>query len=141
MHFLRQIPTLKTLLIGISFLLTFPFPTQAEVEYYFERMWPTLPQPWYFSRPRDIAVNKNGFVYVADTYNHRIQKFTSEGEFMPKWGCLGFWEGEFKYPVSIAVDEDGFVYVVDNDNAASRSLPLRVSLWLSGEKLAMIRVT
>ena len=85
MQFLRQISSLKAFLIGISFLLTFPFPTQAEEEYQFERMWPTLQQPWYFNRPFGIAVDKDGYIYVADTYNHRIQKFTSEGQFVSTW--------------------------------------------------------
>jgi DNA-binding beta-propeller fold protein YncE len=38
-----------------------------------------------FKNPQDIAVDSEGNVYVADTGNHRIQKFTSEGEFLMAW--------------------------------------------------------
>jgi len=31
--------------------------------------------PWYFNRPEGIAVDGSGNIYVADTSNHRIQKF------------------------------------------------------------------
>jgi len=40
----------------------------------FERMRPTLEQPWYFSCPYDLASDGDA-VYVADMYNRRIQKF------------------------------------------------------------------
>ena len=32
-----------------------------------------------FDRPRGIAVDSSGDIYVADTENHRIQKFDSNG--------------------------------------------------------------
>ena len=35
--------------------------------------------------PGGVAVNKEGNVYVTDG-NHRIQKFTSDGTFIIKWG-------------------------------------------------------
>jgi DNA-binding beta-propeller fold protein YncE len=36
-----------------------------------------------------IVVDAAGDIYVADTLNHRIQKFTSEGIFLFNWGSLG----------------------------------------------------
>lgn len=45
--------------------------------YDFDRMWPVLEQPWYFNQPRGIAIDSSGNVHVADTDNHRIQKFIS----------------------------------------------------------------
>ncbi len=32
-----------------------------------------------FNNPAGIAVNSSGFVYIADTNNHRIQRFTTAG--------------------------------------------------------------
>jgi len=44
-----------------------------------------------FYRPRGIAVDSATHeVYVADTWNNRIQKFDSNGTFILKWGEPGF---------------------------------------------------
>jgi DNA-binding beta-propeller fold protein YncE len=61
-------------------------------------------------------VDASGSVYVADTGNHRIQKFDSSGTFVIKWGTYGSGNGQFNKPVGIAVDASGYVYVADNDN-------------------------
>jgi sugar lactone lactonase YvrE len=53
-------------------------------------------------------------VYVADTDNHRIEKFTAEGRFLKAWGQLGVRPGEFSYPDGISVAPNGDVYVADN---------------------------
>ena len=37
-------------------------------------------------RPQGIGTDSGGNVYVADTYNNRIQKFTSEGVFVEWYG-------------------------------------------------------
>ena len=39
-----------------------------------------------------------GNVYVADTYNHRIKKFDSNGNFITKWGRKGTGDGQFDRP-------------------------------------------
>ena len=58
----------------------------------------------------------DGSVYVADMDNHRMQKFTSEGVFVGKWGTQGTGDGEFDEPRGVAVASDGSVYVADSDN-------------------------
>jgi len=73
-----------SLLLVLLLLLTAPSRALADEEYQFERMWPTLQQPWYFSDPYGVAVDNNGFIYLADTYNNRIQKFTVDGQFVGK---------------------------------------------------------
>ncbi|HEV2122766.1 MAG TPA: hypothetical protein VGW38_08335, partial [Chloroflexota bacterium] len=65
-----------------------------------------------FKEPMGVAVDNQGNVYVADTWNHRIQKFDSSGKFVTKWsGQGGFWG-----PRGIAVDGQGNVYVTDTGN-------------------------
>jgi hypothetical protein len=97
-------------------LLCVPTISLSEEIYKFERMWPTLQQPWYFSDPYAVVADKDGNIYVADTYNHRIQKFTSNGQFVTKWGSYGSGDGQFYAPHGIAVDGNGDVYVVDTYN-------------------------
>jgi hypothetical protein len=61
-------------------------------------------------------VASGGSVYVADNINDRIQKFTSEGLFVIKWGTEGTGDGEFNSPNGVAVASDGSVYVADTGN-------------------------
>jgi len=58
----------------------------------------------------------DGSVYVADWRNSRIQKFTSEGVFVTKWGTYGPGDGQFYYPYGIAAAAKGSVYVSDSGN-------------------------
>jgi sugar lactone lactonase YvrE len=84
--------------------------------YRFERLWPALSQPWYFSEPRGIGRDPAGFVYVLDSHQHTVSKFSSDGSFITKWGARGSGDGEFELPQGIAVDAEGFVYVTDTSN-------------------------
>jgi DNA-binding beta-propeller fold protein YncE len=74
--------------------------------------------PGTFYEPWSIALGRDGSVFVADTWNHRIQKFTPEGEFITQWGIFG--QGEtgdaFWGPRDIIVAENGHVYVTDTGN-------------------------
>jgi DNA-binding beta-propeller fold protein YncE/predicted membrane-bound mannosyltransferase len=71
-----------------------------------------------FNEPWGIAVGPDGSVYVTDTWNHRIEKFTPEGRFIKAWGFFG--QGEtpeaFYGPRGLAVDAEGRVYVADTGN-------------------------
>ena len=107
-------------LTGIFFILlyiiSFPFIAFSEEIYEFERMWPVLEQPWYFNTPLGIVLDNNGNVYVADRGNNRIQKFTSTGQFITKWGSSGDRDDQFLGPGGIAIDNNSNVYVADSFN-------------------------
>jgi tripartite motif-containing protein 71 len=63
---------------------------------------------------RGVAVDGSENVYVVDSGNNRIQKFTSQGIYLNQWGD---WSGgRFDTPGDIAVDRSGNVYVVDFKN-------------------------
>ena len=75
-----------------------------------------------FGRPRDLAIDSHGNIWVADTNNHRIQKFDSSGGFLTKWGSTGFGNGQFRSPYGVAVDKEGDVYVADSANSCIRRI-------------------
>jgi predicted membrane-bound mannosyltransferase/DNA-binding beta-propeller fold protein YncE len=71
-----------------------------------------------FYEPWSIAIGTDGSVFVADTWNHRIQKFTADGEFLMQWGNFGQGESAAAFwgPRDIAIDSKGWVYVSDTGN-------------------------
>jgi glucose/arabinose dehydrogenase/streptogramin lyase len=69
-----------------------------------------------FNAPEGIAVDRKGNVYVVDTGNNRIQKFSGNGTFLGKFGSFGANDASFDAPEGIAVDQQGNVYVVDTGN-------------------------
>jgi len=68
------------------------------------------------SFPTGIAVDKDNFVYIVDSYNHRIIKLNSKGNFELSWGKKGVLVSQFYYPTDIAIDSDEYVYISDTKN-------------------------
>ncbi len=69
--------------------------------------------PGQFKSPRGLAIDSKGFIYVADYFNARVQKFAQDGTFIAAFGSRGEGEGEFKEPNSVVIDEAGNAYVTD----------------------------
>ena len=55
-------------------------------------------------------------VYVADSWNHRIQILNPDLTFSSSFGSRGSDNGQFQYPFDVAFDSTGNVYVADHDN-------------------------
>jgi len=70
-------------------------------------------EPGQFKLPNSICIGPQGFLYVSDTHNFRIQKLTRDGE--PVWtrGTVGRRLGQFGRPRGVRVGPNGIVYVVD----------------------------
>jgi hypothetical protein len=77
-------------------------------------------EPGQFSTPCGIGLGPRT-VYVADTFNHRIQVFTSDLHYMAHFGNFGYGFGEFAYPVGIANWHEWLV-IADEHNQ-------RLQLW------------
>jgi DNA-binding beta-propeller fold protein YncE len=66
-------------------------------------------------------VDDEGYVYVADFKNHRVQKYTSDGEFVAQIGGPGTTRASLSNPTVVAVDPDGEVFLFTwNKNAWDR---------------------
>jgi len=63
-----------------------------------------------------LAIDSSGLVYVADTVNNRIQRFTADGQYLGQWGTEGVGQGQFREPKDLAFDSSGNSYVVDTQN-------------------------
>lgn len=72
-----------------------------------------------FAQQHDINVSPDGkFVYTVELSNHRVQKFTSNGSFVTKWGYENTGgEGASRQPHQLAIDSSGRVYLTDRDNS------------------------
>jgi DNA-binding beta-propeller fold protein YncE len=72
-------------------------------------------QTGQFSRPKEIAIDGTGNVYVVDTAFGNFQIFDREGRLLLDVGTRGNTDApaRFMLPSGIAVDVDGRVYMVD----------------------------
>ena len=66
-----------------------------------------------FALPSGIAIDSSNDVYILDTGNNRIQKFSDNGTFITKWGSKGEGETQFVEPTAIAIDPVGNIYITD----------------------------
>jgi len=63
--------------------------------------------------PIGITVDKENNVWVSDSSNNRIQKFTNNGVFLEKIGSFSGTDGNFFSPWGIAFGNNGEMYVTD----------------------------
>jgi sugar lactone lactonase YvrE len=72
-----------------------------------------LATPGDFSKPTGVAVDAEGNLYVADTYNNRIEIFDADGQFISTFGKAGDGPGYFARPKGVAIDGDNHIWVAD----------------------------
>lgn len=68
------------------------------------------------SGPHGIEVDAEGDVYLVDTGNNRIQKFSSDGTFIMTWGSPGSGPGEFNHPHGVGFGPGGDLFVAETGN-------------------------
>lgn len=73
-----------------------------------------------FVLPNDVALGQNKdqkqLIFVADTYNHRVQVLNLNGLFVAKFGTEGTGHGSFKFPQGVTTSTDGLVFISDTGN-------------------------
>src|SRR2546426_9248233 len=72
--------------------------------------------PGLFNGPSALAIDATGNIYVADTNNNRVAKYSGAGTFLTSWGSYGAADGQFSSPQGIAIDGSGNVWVADTNN-------------------------
>jgi DNA-binding beta-propeller fold protein YncE/Flp pilus assembly protein TadD len=69
-----------------------------------------------FRQPGSVVVDDAGRLYVADTYNHRIQVFMRDGRFLQAFGMEGTQPGALSRPKGLAWGPNHLLYVADTGN-------------------------
>lgn len=69
--------------------------------------------PGEFNLPRDVAIGKDGRLYVVDGANFRIQVFDANGKYLRTFGQVGKEYGSFARPKEASTDANGNLYVID----------------------------
>ena len=71
-----------------------------------------------FAYPIGVAVDANGWIYITDYNNHRVQIFDAGGTYTRTigTGVAGSENDQFYNPTGVAVDSSGNVYVADSNN-------------------------
>ncbi len=64
-------------------------------------------------QPTNIAIGPDGDVYVAETGNFRVQRFSPDGVHVRFYGEQGNVPGTFARPKGLAIDRSGRLYVGD----------------------------
>jgi len=72
--------------------------------------------PMQFKEPEGISTNPSGFIYIADTGNHRIQKINSDGIWVSEIGGFGWEHEQFDHPVAVSAQNGLDVFVADYYN-------------------------
>jgi DNA-binding beta-propeller fold protein YncE len=72
--------------------------------------------PGYFSRPKGIAVDSDGHIWVADEMQDRLQVFNREGQLLTYIGMNhGELPGQFKTLVGVAIDKHNRVFTTEQE--------------------------
>jgi RHS repeat-associated protein len=101
-----------------------------------------------FKDPWGVAAGESEDIYVADSGNNRVQKFSSTGSFIKAFGKKGAGASEFNAPEGLAIAEFGetqHLYIADSGNnrveSASQSLESdraltagKAPVWLAATK-------
>ncbi len=113
---------LQAIALALACGLALGAATPAAAEYAFVGKWgSTGSGDGQFHAPFGIATDSAGNVYVTDNgnglgQNDRVEKFSSSGTFITKWGGLGSGDTQFENPWGIATDSADDVYVADLSN-------------------------
>ena len=73
--------------------------------------------PLQFNDPRGITVHPTtGQIFIADTWNHRIQVLNNDLTYSHSFGQCGSSPEQLYHPWDVTIDNEGYLYVADFNN-------------------------
>ena len=73
--------------------------------------------PLQFYTPIGITVHPTtGQIFIADTFNHRIQVLNKDLTYSHSFGKEGSSPEQFNKPYDVTFDNEGYLYIADNEN-------------------------
>jgi len=72
--------------------------------------------PGQMFRPKGVAFDTEGHLYVVDAYASTVQAFNREGQLLYHFGQRGVGPGEFQLPAGLSIDRENRIFVVDSFN-------------------------
>ena len=76
----------------------------------------SITSPRYSWQPGELTTDSSSNIYVTDTRNHCLHKFTKEGIHLKTVGRPGSGAAEFNYPNGLEFNKEGTLFVCDSDN-------------------------
>ena len=73
--------------------------------------------PLQFHSPKGITVHPTtGQIFIADTWNHRIQVLNNDLTYSHSFGQYGSSPEQLRHPWDVTIDNEGYLYVADFNN-------------------------
>jgi len=98
----------------VNFLNTCVCMSEETEIYEFERMWPTLRQPWYSWMVNDLETDNKGYIFFPDSLKCVIHKYTLNGQFVTKFVTKNIDPQVDLYVIGgIAICPKGNIYIIN----------------------------
>ena len=69
-----------------------------------------------FSKPKGVAVDSEGNIYITDAHFDIVQIFDKNGKLLLWFGSSGSGKGDFFIPAGIFIDSKDRIYIADSYN-------------------------
>lgn len=110
----KWLPFSSVLLLVTTVVAADPIPVPlGDVEHLFDL---EMAEGLHLALPTDVAIGKEGRIYVVDGGNHRVVAYDANGKYLFSIGKRGRAIGDFRWPLGITTDKHGQVYVADKNN-------------------------